>query len=260
VTPVAERARLADWLEPQIFGAAPFSDVLAQAPDLGEADAYRIRAELVARRCAAGDALAGYKVAGSSRAIRADEHVEGPLVGCIMRSRTRLEADPIRAAGARLAIEPEVGVMLKRDLVGPGVTVLDAIAATEAVFPAFEILSLRGGPRPSHQARIVASNFSGLFVFGGPMTKPHGIDLRVEGMVLYVNGEPRGSACGVEVLGDPVSAIALVANTLALSEQSLTAGMVIMTGSFLANTPIAAGDRAEASFTRLGTIATAFAP
>jgi 2-keto-4-pentenoate hydratase len=251
---------LIDWAERQIFGGAPFEDVLKRSPEFSDADAYRLRAELVRRRCAGRrDAVAGYKVAGSSLAIRADEHVEGPIVGCVMRSRLMSGAEPLLFQAPKVAIEAEIGVLLKRDLQGPGVTLLEAIAAVEVVFPAFEILAMQPGPRPSHQARIIASNFRGGFVLGEQPTRLHGIDLRLEGMALSINGEPRGSATGVEVLGHPLRALPLVANTLADSGERLKAGMIVMTGSLLANTSVHPGDRVEAAFSRLGRLSVKFA-
>lgn len=255
----APRAGLVDWLERQVFGDAPFVDARHQFPDLSDAEAYRARAELVRRRLAAGESLAGYKVAGSNLIVRADEHVDGPIVGCILGSRVMPALEPLRMAAPKLMIEPEVGVLLKRDLAGPGVTLLEAIAAVEGVFPAFEVLASRGGPRPSHQARIVASNFAGGFVFGGPLTHLHGLDLRTEGVVLSVNGEVRGSATAIEVLGDPLRALPLVANTLADCGECLKAGMVVMTGSILPNVPVRPGDAVRADFTRLGSLAVRFA-
>ncbi len=249
---------LVDWAERQVFGGAPFEEVLSRAPGFTDADAYRVRAELIRRRVAAGDALAGYKVAGSSLAVRADEHVEGPIVGCVMRSRIRPESEAIAFTAGRMAIEAEIGVLLKRDLAGPNATLLDAFAAADCVFPAFEILAFPGGPRPSHPSRILASNFRGGYVLGGPPTPVHGIDLRLEGVALSINGEPLGSATGVEVLGNPMNALPLIANTLADSGQRLKAGMIVMTGSLLANAPVKPGDRVEAAFSRLGRIAVRF--
>lgn len=250
---------LVEWAEGQIFGGAPFEDVTSRVPGFTDVDAYRLRAELVRRRVSTGDVLAGYKVAGSSRAIRAEEHVEGPIVGCVMRSRVWPESEPISIDAPKMAIEAEIGVLMKRDLAGQGVTLLDACGAVDCVFPAFEILSFAGGPRPSHQARILASNFRGGFILGGPPAPVHDTDLRLEGMALSINGEPRGSATGVEVLGNPLNALPLIANTLADCGEALKAGMIVMTGSLLANTPVRPGDRVEASFSRLGRIAARFA-
>ncbi len=250
--------QLVDWLEAQIFGAAQFSDIREHVPGFSDRDAYTLRAALVRKRCAGGDALAGYKVAGSNLSVRKDEHVEGAIVGCVMGSCVHQAGALVPHTGRRMAVEAEIAVLLKRDIQGPGVTLLDAYQATEAVFPAFEILAFRDGPKPSHQARILASNFSGGYVYGGPLHSVHGLDLRTEGAAIFINGEPRASGTGMEVLGNPMNALAMVANTIAHTGEKLKAGMIVMTGSITANVPVQPGDRVEARLTRLGEIGVRF--
>ncbi|GAA4336519.1 fumarylacetoacetate hydrolase family protein [Pigmentiphaga soli] len=249
---------LVDWLDAQLSGQSPWRDILDLHPAFGERDAYRLRTALVRRRCAGGDRLAGYKVAGSNLAVRKEEHVEGPIVGCVMASCVQDEQAEVAYTAARMAIEAEIAVLLKRDLQGPGLTLLDAWSAVEAVFPAFEVLAFRDGPRPSHQARILASNFNGRYVFGGPLRAPHGLDLRAEGVSVSVNGRPVASGTGTEVLGNPLAALALVANTMASYGEALRAGMIVMSGSLTPNVPVAPGDRVDAGFSRLGRIGVRF--
>ncbi len=250
-----------DWLEAQIFDNGPAGDVLEKVPELSVVDAYRLRDALMKRRVARGDRHIGYKVAGASRAIQVTEHVEGPMVGCLMHSGLYAEAAPI-AIGSynRVIVESEVAVLLQRDLAGPGVGISDVLLATAGLFPAIEVVASRGerGNR-SHPMRIIGSKFTGGgIVIGGPMSLPHGIDLRLEGMVISINSEVRGSATGVEVMGNPLNAVALVANTIAAYGAKLDAGMLIMTGSFMGNLPVAAGDELRVEFTRLGSVTARF--
>ena len=153
-----------------------------------------------------------------------------------------------------------MAVLLEYDLAGPGVGATDVLLATAALFPAIEVVASRGerGKR-SQQMRIIGSKFTGGgIVVGHPPTAPHGIDLRLEGMVISINGEVRGSATGVEVMGNPLHAVALVANTIAAYGAKLDAGMLIMTGSFMGNLPVAAGDELRVEFTRLGSVTARF--
>lgn len=250
-----------DWLEAQIFDNGPAGDVLEKVPELSVVDAYRLRDALMQRRIAKGDRHVGYKVAGASRAIQVTEHVEGPMVGCLMHSGVYAETAPI-AIGAykRVIVESEVAVLLKHDLAGPGVTATDVLLATAGLFPAIEVVASRGERvKRSHPMRIIGSKFTGGgIVIGGPMSLPHGIDLRLEGMVISINSEVRGSATGVEVMGNPLNAVALVANTIAAYGAKLDAGMLIMTGSFMGNLPVAAGDELRVEFTRLGSVTARF--
>ena len=253
--------KLLDWLEGQIFGDDAFGDVLEREPGLTVVDAYRLRDALMKRRIAKGDEHIGYKAAGASRAVQAQEHAEGPIVGCLMRSGLVAEGESIAATGyKRVIVESEVAVLLKHDLAGPGVTVLDALRAIEGYFPAIEVIAQREvrGKR-SHQMRILGAKFAGGgIVVGGPMHAPHGIDLRLEGMVISINGKVQGSATGVEVMGDPLNAVAMMANTVGEFGESLKAGMVLMTGSFMGNLPVAAGDDVRVEFTRLGSVGVRF--
>ena len=250
-----------DWLEAQIFDNGPAGDVLEKVPELSVVDAYRLRDALMQRRVARGDRHIGYKVAGASRAIQVTEHVEGPLVGCLMHSGVYAETAPIAiGADKRVIVESEVAVLLKHDLAGPGVTTTDVLLATAGLFPAIEVVASRGERvKRSHPMRIIGSKFTGGgIVIGGPMSLPHGIDLQLEGMVISINGEVRGSATGVEVMGNPLNAVALVANTIAAYGAKLDAGMLIMTGSFMGNLPVAAGDELRVEFTRLGSVTARF--
>ncbi|MGE0803745.1 MAG: 2-keto-4-pentenoate hydratase [Lautropia sp.] len=249
---------LLDWLDAQLSGHAPWRDIMDLRPTFSDSDAYRLRTALVRRRCAGGDRLVGYKVAGSHLAVRQEEHVEGPIVGCMMASCVQDERTEVPYSAVRMAIEAEIGVLLKRDLRGPGLTLLDAWAAVAAVFPAFEILAFSDRPRPSHRARILASNFSGRYVFGGPLRAPHGLDLRAEGVSVSVNGRAVASGTGAEVLGNPLAALTLVANTMADSGEALRAGMIVMTGSLTPNVPVMPEDRIDAGFSRLGRIGVRF--
>ena len=250
-----------DWLEAQIFDGGPAGDVLDKLPELSVVDAYRLRDALMQRRVAKGDKHIGYKVGGASRAIQAEEHVEGPMTGCLLQSCLYPESAPI-AIGSynRVIVESEVAILLKHDLAGPHVGVTDVLLATAGLFPAIEVVASRGerGKR-SHQMRIIGSKFTGGgIVIGGPMSATHGIDLRLEGMVISINGEVRGSATGVEVMGNPLNAVALVANTIAAYGAKLEAGMLIMTGSFMGNLPVAPGDDLRVEFTRLGSVSARF--
>jgi len=253
---------LVDWLEGQIFGGDKPADILEKSPALSVADAYRLRDALTRRRETKGERLIGYKVAGASKALQAQEHVEGPIVGCMMQSCVYPRGAPIPiGAYKRTSVEPEVAVLLKSDLAGPGVTPATALAAIEGYFAAIEVVAVRDSSTTrSHQMRILGSKFSGGgIVLGSMISAPHGVDLRLEGMVITVNGEVRGSAAGVEVMGDPLNAVALMANTMAECGVTLKAGMLLMTGSFMGHVAVAPGDEVMIEFTRLGSVGARFA-
>jgi 2-keto-4-pentenoate hydratase len=79
-------------------------------------------------------------------------------------------------------------------------------------------------------------------------------DPRLIGMVFTKNGNLVATGAGAAALGDPLSAVAWLANTLAPLGVTLPAGSVIMTGALHAMCPIAPGDTFRAEFSHLGPI------
>ena len=251
---------LLDYLERQIDGKEPFRDIVDKSPGVTIDDAYRLMLDLARRKSARGDRLIGYKAAYTSKAMQKANGMDEPILGCLMRSGLRSEAQTISLKpGIHTIAEPEVTVLLKKDLAGPGVTALDAHAAIAGLFPSLEFADWSvGGKQRSRQMGIAIHKSTGGIVIGSPMTAP-GIDLRVEGAVIRLNGEPRGSGTGVEVLGDPINVVVEIANILARYDAKLEAGMIVMTGSIVQAVPVAPGDSVHVEFTRLGSVRARFA-
>lgn len=247
---------LTDWIEEKWSAHAVIPEVLEHAPGLSVVDAYRAQAARMNRLVAAGDRIIGYKAALTSKAMQEQVGIGEPILGTLLASRTYSEHEPVSLGSFFLpTLEPEVAVLLKADLAGPGVTPLDALAAVGGYLPAVELGDIRTGEnKRSLQQTILCNTFNGGHVFGAPLVAPEGIDLRREGMVLYVNGEMVASATAAEVLGDPLRSVAFMANKLAEIGLSLRAGMVLLTGSIVASIKLKPGDTAHAAFTRLGDV------
>jgi 2-keto-4-pentenoate hydratase len=73
-------------------------------------------------------------------------------------------------------------------------------------------------------------------------------------MVVTRNGQLVATGAGAAALGDPLAAVAWLANTLAPLGVMLPAGSIIMTGALHAMVPIRPGDVFRADFDRLGPI------
>lgn len=256
----SEFESLVDMISDRVDGHAPWKDVMEDRPDLSEDDAYRLQFALMRRRTAAGDAVVGYKAAYTSVAVQAQRGNGGPVAGALLRSAVLDEDKPIAIVpDRRNAVEPEIAILLAADLPGPLVTPLDVRRATAVLLPAIEVaVGARGNVDRTRHMVIATNKTAGSVIVGGPGRSPDGIDLRVEGCVLEINGKVRGTATAAEVMGDPYVAAAFIANTLLAHGEVLRAGAILMTGSIVAATPIAAGDEVRARFTRLGDIAIRF--
>ena len=74
-------------------------------------------------------------------------------------------------------------------------------------------------------------------------------------MVITRNGQQVGTGAGAAALGNPVQAVAWLANTLAPWGVTLEAGRFVMTGALHAAFPATPGDVVRAEFDRLGSVA-----
>ncbi|MCW2648388.1 MAG: amnF, partial [Pseudonocardiales bacterium] len=151
--------------------------------------------------------------------------------------------------------EPEVAFLLRTDLTGAHVTATQVLAATEAVFPAIDVLDSRYAGYAFTLPDVVADNASAAgFVLGGQATDPTGIDLRLTGVVLEKNGELVATAAGAAVLGHPAASVAWLVRALAARGRGLEAGQVVLSGALTEAVAVAAGDVVVARFDRLGTL------
>lgn len=236
---------------------APVRDLIA-ADDL--AAAYAVQAANHRHWIAEGRRPVGAKVALSAKAIQEQMGVNAPTHG-------RLFADMVWAEGqevpfARLVqpkLETEIAVVLERDLPHPRNTVAEVLAAIAYAVPAFEVVGCRVAGWDVKIADFVADNSAASqIVLGTTPRKVGAFDPFRARMETRLDGAVVSSGTGAAVAGNPLAALAWLADALALDARPLRAGDVIMTGSLGPMAPIAPGNRFEAEIEGLGRIETAF--
>jgi 2-keto-4-pentenoate hydratase len=91
-------------------------------------------------------------------------------------------------------------------------------------------------------------------VVGAPVQLAPTTELdRVEARV-QLNGNEVATGLGSAVLGNPMNSIRWLAEKLGQHGRRLRAGDIIMTGSFVRQFPLQAGDIAVAEFSRIGRV------
>lgn len=248
------------WLEHQVATTGRAEDIVSKYPQFTTEDAYRAQLALMDRRVERGARIVGYKAAHTSLAIQ-QEQQHGLTVGTLLDTIGTIEGAAIALKhGIPTFAEPEIAVLLKHDLRGPGITILDAYGAIEGVLPAIEVVTpARNERKRSSQMSIAVGKSEGSFVLGSTVTSLSGLDLRLEGVVVSVNGVPKRSGTGVEAMGNPLNVIVAVTDLLAKYGRGLKAGMVVLTGSITNNIAVAPGDDVCVETTRLGTVTARFA-
>lgn len=224
-------------------------------------DAYRIQARMIDRRIANGATVVGKKIGVTSRAVQNMLGVYEPDFGILL-------SDMVLPDGAEVApgtlIQPkaegEIAFVLKRDLIGPGITAVDVLAATDHVRACFEIVDSRITGWDIKIQDTVADNAScGVYVMGSERVDPRDVDLALAGMVLERNGEVVVTGAGAAVQGSPLNAVAWLANTLGRLGTPLLAGETILSGALGPMLDISPGDRLGLRIGGIGSCSISFA-
>jgi 2-keto-4-pentenoate hydratase len=237
-------------------GVSPLTELV---PDLTEEQAYQIQLKTIDRKVKEGQHIVGKKIGLTSLAMQNMLGVNQPDYGHLLDGMW-VENGGVISFDRVLQpkVEGEIAFVLRRDLAGPGVTTLDVLRATECVIPALEIVDSRIMDWKIKLSDTVADNASsGLFVLGRPH-KVDEIDLTLEGMVFYKNGEIVNTGTGAAALGNPATCVAWLANKLSSFGIVLKAGEIILSGAVTAAANAQPGDHFSARFTHLGEVGVRF--
>ncbi|MCK9468969.1 MAG: 2-oxopent-4-enoate hydratase [Porticoccaceae bacterium] len=228
--------------------------------DMTIENAYHIQQRMIERRIQAGEKIIGKKIGVTSAAVMNMLGVYQPDFGYMLDGMIYNEGESIDMASLiQPKAEGEIAFVLKKDLMGPGISNADVLAATECVMPCFEIVDSRIRDWKIKICDTVADNAScGVFVLGDQAVDPRKVDLSLCGMVLEKNGEIIATGAGAAALGSPVNAVAWLANTMGRLGIPLKAGEVILSGALAAMFPAKAGDNFRVSIGGLGSCSVRF--
>lgn len=223
-------------------------------PALTIDDAYAISLNFLSLRLADGEKVVGKKIGVTSKAVQDMLGVHQPDFG-FLTNWMHVEGDIDIDAKALISprAEAEIAFILKDNLVGPGVTAADVIAATQSIAPCFEIVDSRIDDWKIGIVDTVSDNAScGVFIIGEERLDPRAFDLPALHVAVTKNGEPLSEGYGHAVQGDPAQAVAWLANTLGAFGVTLDAGDIILSGSLVPLAPAAKGDTFEMTMSDKG--------
>ena len=231
-------------------------------PAISIEDAYHISRRLVERRVADGQAIVGKKIGVTSDVVQQMLGVHQPDFGFLTQDMWFANGEVISLRDSRLIqprAEGEIAFRLKRDLIGPGVNEQDVLEATECVMACFEIVDSRIQNWNIRIQDTVADNAScGVFVLGTEQVDPRPLDLPNLHMRVFKNGTLISEGLGSAVQGNPLTAVAWLANTLGGFGIPFKAGEIILSGSLVPLEPAHAGDRFELTIDGLGSAQVSF--
>ncbi|HLS01754.1 MAG TPA: 2-oxo-hepta-3-ene-1,7-dioic acid hydratase [Beutenbergiaceae bacterium] len=229
-------------------------------PDMTVEDSYAVQNEWRRRGQQAGRRLVGRKIGLTSKVMQAATGISEPDYGAIFDDMVYENGSIIdydRFSNVR--IEVELAFVLNQDLHGPDTTVFDVMRATEYVIPALEILSSRIELKGRTIVDTISDNAAmGAMVYGGNPTPPHAVDLRWVSALLYRNEVIEESGVAAAVLNHPATGVAWLANKLHSHDDHLSAGDIILAGSFTRPMWVERGDTVLCDYGPMGTITCRF--
>ena len=241
--------------------------VSARREGLTMEDAYAIQHAFVAAKKKDGARQKGWKIGLTSRAMQSALGIDIPDSGVLVDDMFFDSGDtisPDRFIEPR--IEAEIAFVMADDLEGPGVTIHDVLRATEFVTPALEILDTRIVRREQKSGRTrtvidtIADNAANAgIVLGTRALRPGEVDLRWIGAIVSRNGTVEETGLGAGVLDNPLRGIAWLANRLAAHGDSIKAGEVLLSGSFIRPIEAPHSSTITADYGPFGTVSCHFA-
>lgn len=236
-------------------------------PDITLEDAYAVQAELVAMKQSAGARVIGWKIGLTSRAMQQALNITTPDSGVLLDDML-FDSGAVIPAGRFIQprIEAEIAFVMQSDLQGSDVTRADVVAATDFVAPALEILDtrvLRADPATG-RARVifdtVADNAANAgIVLGEAQHALEAHDLRWVGAVVKRDGVVEETGLGAAVLDDPVTGVVWLVHRLAEIGEGVSAGQVVLSGSFIRPLEAPSGSVIDADFGGFGRVDLSFA-
>ncbi len=242
----------------------PFAGLPSGLQPRSEAVAYELQDLVRDQMIAAGHGrLVGYKIGCTTQVMQQYLNIDHPCAGNIL-ARGLLRSGAILASNAyvRPGIECELAVELWNAL-EPGAAPFDAAKAAAAVggvFTAIEVVDDRYVHWRSLDAgTLIADDFfhAGL-VLGRRQTNWNtatlAADLSALAGVARVNGREVGRGRGADILGNPMEALAWLANHCARRGVSLPRGTLVSLGSLIQTHWLEPGDVVDVEIERLGPV------
>jgi 2-keto-4-pentenoate hydratase len=242
----------------------PFVGLPSALQPRSEAAAYDLQDLVRDQLIAAGQGrLVGYKIGCTTPVMQRYLNVDHPCAGNILaRGLTRSGAVLPLKDYVHPGFECEIGVELKQPLdaaAGPFDRTAVA-AAVGAVFAAIEVVDDRYVHWPSLDApTLIADDFFHAGVVVGQRQTDWkaadlGPDLSAVTGAARVNGTEVGRGRGADIMGNPLEALAWLANHCAGRGVSLPRGTLVSLGSLVQTHWLEPGDTAEIEIERMGVV------
>lgn len=243
---------LAEKLRQASLNGEEIGPLVDEKKDLTIEEAYAIQLYNIDQKLNDGQTIVGKKIGLTSKAMQDSLGVDEPDYGHLLDDMVIPSDNPVVYSDQVMQprAEGELAFVLKKDLVGPNVTVEEVLDATESIVASIEIVDSRVKDWKISLRDTVADNASSaMYVLGENFLKPDEVDRIGVKMQLFKNDELINEGTGAAVLGDPAYCVAWLANKLHDYDITLKAGEVILAGALSAAIDAEPGDEFTCKFT-----------
>ena len=178
---------------------------------------------------------AGFKIGATAKRMQAYLGLPGPAAGFMAEAGLHGSGSTLSStAFLNPGVECELAVVLAHDILPGPCTALQVSAAVGELMAAIEIVENRNGALDCLDTPTLVADqvFHAAAIVGTPYPGWRDLDLGGLCGTLWVNGHERGTGCGEDLLGGPMTALAwLAASDEVAAFGGLRAGHVIMLGS-----------------------------
>lgn len=230
---------------------APFS---SSGEDFTVEKAWAIQDALCAEMTRRGKPPIGWKLAATGPTGQAVMGVTEPAYGLLLADTFASEAEVSRGKFVEMGVEAEIAFRIGKKLVGPGVTDVSAIQAVDCIMPALELPDLIFSSAPKITDFIASCMLAKGIVLGPAFSLVENVDLVNEQVTLEHNGQVVGTNMAAEVMGNPLNALAWLANQLGARGRALMPGDIVMSGGISKLVHGNVGDTIHAKFAHLGSV------
>lgn len=237
----------------------PITALTETDPSLTALNAYEIQGHLVDLLMGEEDQIVGYKLGLTSKPMQELLGVDEPDYGPVLSSMVFDDGVTVDLDEyIQPKVEAEIALMLAESLQGPGVTAAQVSDSLSGAVAAIEMVDSRIENWKIKLPDTIADLASSAAAVLSSRVVPVDFDVRLCGMVISRNGETVATGAGAAALGDPLVAVAWLANTLAPFGVVLEPGHFVMTGALHAAFEVEPGDYIQAHFDRLGGVSMTF--
>lgn len=236
-------------------------DAAREATELSLDEAYAVQDRLTALRLAEGRRRVGWKLGYTSAVMREQMGVDAPNHGPLLDDMvldgsvldgTALDGTALHGADAaghlHPRVEPEIGIVLARDLAGTDLGIADVAAAVAEVRACLEVVDSIWLDYRFSAAQNTADGSSAAGAVVGPVLDVDPARCHEIPVELIDDGAVLATATSAAAGGHPLLGVAWLAGELAARGRGLRAGELVITGGLTAAVPLRAGHALSARF------------